>query len=44
MLKLATEYQLVKATGSQREIAENGGVVKKSEVVRNYCEDGDRWV
>ena len=44
MLKPATEYQLVKATGELGEIAKDGGAAKGSEVVQNYCEDGDRWV
>ena len=44
MLKLSTECQVVKATGEEREIAEDGGAAKRSKVARNYCEDGDRWV
>ena len=42
MLKLATEYLVVKATEVQREIAEDGRTTKFGEVVRNYCENVER--
>ena len=40
MLKLATKYKLVKATGEQREITKMAEQ-QRSEVVQNYCKDGD---
>ena len=44
VLKLATDYLVVKATEVQREIAEDGGTAKIGGVFRNYCEDAERWI
>ena len=44
VLKLATEYLVVKATEVQREIAEHGGTTKFVEVAWNYCGDAERWI